>query len=121
MLDLSVLQLDSYATSYKSNKWAVVARVLMRRSICNIVSFLVAYVSKWCSACKGEKYLTEPKWMKALYCWYVFCPAILEWLNYWTLLTGPHVPEREAFRKKVVAMTGLHNYLQATAKWNPSF
>ncbi|CAM8920481.1 unnamed protein product [Rhodiola kirilowii] len=54
------------------------------------------------SACKGEKYLTEPKWMKALYYWYVFCPVILEWLNYWTLLTGPHVPEREAFSKKVV-------------------
>ncbi|KAL9672757.1 hypothetical protein QQ045_029009 [Rhodiola kirilowii] len=64
------------------------------------------------SACKGEKYLTEPGWMQALYYWEVFCPEILEWLNYWTLMTSPGVPEREAFSKKVVDLTGLQKYLQ---------
>uniref|UniRef100_A0A7N0UHZ6 Uncharacterized protein n=1 Tax=Kalanchoe fedtschenkoi TaxID=63787 RepID=A0A7N0UHZ6_KALFE len=64
------------------------------------------------SACKGEKYLTEPGWMKALYYWVVFCPEILEWFNYWTLLTGSGVPEREALGRKAVDMTGLHKVLQ---------
>lgn len=73
------------------------------------------------SACKGEKYLIEPGWMRALFYLAVFCPEILEWLNYWTLLTGPDVPATEAFSKKIVDATGLQRYLQPSGIQAPEF
>ncbi|KAE8123844.1 hypothetical protein FH972_018766 [Carpinus fangiana] len=32
-------------------------------------------------ACRGEKYLTQPAWVRVAFFWKAFCPEILEWSN----------------------------------------
>lgn len=39
------------------------------------------------SACRGEKYLTVPSWTEALALWKVFCPEIIDSLNWLLLMT----------------------------------
>ncbi|GFZ17353.1 hydroxysteroid dehydrogenase 7 [Actinidia rufa] len=41
------------------------------------------------SACRGEKYLTEPPWFRTTIYWMVFCPEVPEWFSHWFFITGP--------------------------------
>lgn len=53
-------------------------------------------------ACRGEKYLTEPAWYRAVFFWKVFCPEVMEWLNRLFLIPGPGRSERDTISKKIV-------------------
>ncbi|KAF9605175.1 hypothetical protein IFM89_014288 [Coptis chinensis] len=58
---------------------------------------------------RGDRYVTEPPWFKALYFWRAFCPEILEWVNRFLLITG--TSERESLSKKIVNATGAKYFL----------
>ena len=53
------------------------------------------------SACRGEKYLTEPSWTKVTILWKVFCPEIIDWWNRLLLMTRPGSSHRAAPSKKI--------------------
>ncbi|KAB1217491.1 11-beta-hydroxysteroid dehydrogenase 1B, partial [Morella rubra] len=61
-------------------------------------------------ACRGEKYLTVPAWIKVTYLWKAFCPEILEWCNR-MLLPRPGASERDTISKKLLDLTGLKKYI----------
>ncbi|GAV85028.1 adh_short domain-containing protein [Cephalotus follicularis] len=41
------------------------------------------------SACRSDKYLVEPSWVRVLYLFKVFCPEIVEYFNRWVFNTRP--------------------------------
>ncbi|XP_040986394.1 11-beta-hydroxysteroid dehydrogenase A-like [Juglans microcarpa x Juglans regia] len=62
-------------------------------------------------ACRGEKYLTEPAWMRVTYFWKVFCPEILEWCNQLLLTRPGSDSERDTPSKRLLDLTGLKKYI----------
>ncbi|KAI3919275.1 hypothetical protein MKW98_030411 [Papaver atlanticum] len=58
------------------------------------------------SACRGDRYVTEPAWFKAAYLWRVFCPELLEWMMRMLLMTGTGSSETDALSKKILDITG---------------
>lgn len=58
------------------------------------------------SACRGDRYLTEPAWFKMTYFWKAFCPEIVEWSYRLMYLAGPGEPPTEAPSKKLVDLPG---------------
>ncbi|XP_021865926.2 11-beta-hydroxysteroid dehydrogenase A [Spinacia oleracea] len=63
------------------------------------------------SACRGDRYLTVPSWMKVTILWKIFLPEILEWCNRMSLATGPEKPPTEAPSKKILNFTGLQRIM----------
>ena len=55
------------------------------------------------SACRGEKYLTEPSWTKVTILWKVFCPEIIDWWNRLLLMTRPGSSHRAVSRAETKA------------------
>ncbi|XP_040990763.1 11-beta-hydroxysteroid dehydrogenase A-like isoform X1 [Juglans microcarpa x Juglans regia] len=60
------------------------------------------------SACRGDRYLTEPAWFKVTYFWKVFCPEVIEWC--YRLMYMNSSPQ-EAPSKKILDLTGAKNIL----------
>lgn len=58
------------------------------------------------SACRGDRYLTEPAWFKMTYLWKAFCPEIIEWTYRLLYLAGPREPPTEAPSKNLVDLPG---------------
>lgn len=58
------------------------------------------------SACRGDKYLTDPAWFRMTWLWKVFCPDVLEWCYRLLQMTRPGEPAAGAPSKKVLDMTG---------------
>ncbi|KAL5858832.1 hypothetical protein ACOSQ4_000128 [Xanthoceras sorbifolium] len=54
------------------------------------------------SACRGERYLTTPSWIRMTYFWKVFWPEIIEWSSRFFLMTGPGTSQRDAPSKKIL-------------------
>lgn len=71
------------------------------------------------SACHGDKYLTEPSWMKVTLYWKAFCPEILEWCSRLLLITKPGTSEREALSKKILDLTGAKKFLYPPSIQSP--
>ena len=57
------------------------------------------------SACRGDKYLTEPSWMKVTLYRKAFCPEILEWCSRLLFITKLGISESEAPSKKILDLT----------------
>ncbi|KAG6683265.1 hypothetical protein I3842_12G003800 [Carya illinoinensis] len=60
------------------------------------------------SACRGDRYLTEPAWFKVIYFWKVFFPEVIEWC--YRLMYMNSSPQ-EAPSKKILDLTGAKNIL----------
>ncbi|KAL5862614.1 hypothetical protein ACOSQ3_000128 [Xanthoceras sorbifolium] len=54
------------------------------------------------SACRGERYLTTPSWIRMTYFWKVFWPEIIVWSSRFFLMTGPGTSQRDAPSKKIL-------------------
>lgn len=54
------------------------------------------------SACRGDRYLTQPSWVRVTYYWKVFWPEIIEWCNRVLLMTGPGTSQRDTLSKKIL-------------------
>ncbi|KAL2935744.1 11-beta-hydroxysteroid dehydrogenase 1B [Bienertia sinuspersici] len=63
------------------------------------------------SACRGDRNLTVPSWMKVTVLWKMFLPEVLEWCNHMMSITGPETPPTEAPGKKILDLTGLKRIL----------
>lgn len=61
-------------------------------------------------ACRGDRYLTEPGWIRTSFYWKVFCPEVLEWTNRLLLLSSPGNSGRDTLSKKLYDRTGLQEY-----------
>ncbi|XP_065875809.1 11-beta-hydroxysteroid dehydrogenase A-like [Euphorbia lathyris] len=50
------------------------------------------------SACKGDKYLTEPAWLRMTWVWKVFAPDVMEWFyrSFFNISRHEEAPSREA-------------------------
>lgn len=57
-------------------------------------------------ACRGERYVTEPEWIKSTFFWKIFCPEVIEWMYRLLYLTSPSDSPKEALGKKLVDYTG---------------
>ncbi|KAF7134241.1 hypothetical protein RHSIM_Rhsim08G0192100 [Rhododendron simsii] len=62
-------------------------------------------------ACRGERYVTEPKWFRVTYWLNVVVPEVIDWTYRMLYMTSPGEPAYEAFTKKILDMTGAHRVL----------
>lgn len=62
-------------------------------------------------ACRGERYVTEPKWFTFAYWFRVFVPEAAEWTTRMLYKTNPSVPADEAPTKKILNRTSAHKIL----------
>ncbi|XP_031247696.1 11-beta-hydroxysteroid dehydrogenase 1B-like [Pistacia vera] len=64
------------------------------------------------SACRGDKYLTEPSWVRVTFFWKAFWPEIIVWFNNMLLVTGPGTSQRDAPSKKLLDLVkGIKEFL----------
>ncbi|KAL2515057.1 11-beta-hydroxysteroid dehydrogenase 1A [Forsythia ovata] len=63
------------------------------------------------SACKGEKYVTEPAWFRVTFLWKIFCPELIEWTYRLLYITRPEESPKDALGKKLVDFTGAKKFL----------
>ncbi|CAK9327244.1 unnamed protein product [Citrullus colocynthis] len=63
------------------------------------------------SACRGDRYLTEPSWYNGLYYLKAFCPEVLEWCYRIFVYTRPGSSAAEAPSKKMLDVTGAKNVM----------
>ncbi|CAA2964063.1 11-beta-hydroxysteroid dehydrogenase 1B-like [Olea europaea subsp. europaea] len=63
------------------------------------------------SACKGERYVTEPAWFRATFLWKIFCPEVIEWTYRLLYITHPGESPKDAIGKKLVDITGAKKFL----------
>ncbi|XP_015865828.3 11-beta-hydroxysteroid dehydrogenase A-like [Ziziphus jujuba] len=71
------------------------------------------------SACRGQRYLTEPSWFKVTYIWKVLCPDVIEWAYRLLYLTNPGTSPSEAPSKKILDYTGAKNLLYPSSIQTP--
>lgn len=67
-------------------------------------------------AIRGERYVTEPSWMKMSYVWKVMWPEAVEWVNrlmYMTTIGGES--RHDTFGKKILDITGAQSILHPTS------
>ncbi|KAL9243389.1 hypothetical protein vseg_017283 [Gypsophila vaccaria] len=57
-------------------------------------------------ACRGDRNVVVPSWMKVTLVWKVLMPEALEWSNRMLLITRPGTPPTEALSKKLLDYTG---------------
>ncbi|XP_022994408.1 11-beta-hydroxysteroid dehydrogenase 1B-like isoform X1 [Cucurbita maxima] len=67
------------------------------------------------SACRGDRYLTEPSWYNAAYYLKAFCPEVVEWCYRILVYTTPGTSAAEALNKQILDLTGAK-----TAMYPPS-
>ncbi|KAG9146390.1 hypothetical protein Leryth_020123 [Lithospermum erythrorhizon] len=58
------------------------------------------------TACRGERYVTEPAWFRTTLWWHLFCPELMEWLYRIMYITNPGEPASEALSKKILDASG---------------
>ncbi|KAL7099321.1 hypothetical protein ACP275_09G076600 [Erythranthe tilingii] len=63
------------------------------------------------SAIRGERYLTEPAWVRVTHLWKLFMPEAMEWMYRLMYITGPGEESEAAFGKKVLDYTGAKHLL----------
>lgn len=67
------------------------------------------------SACKGERYVTQPSWVRVTFFWKLFLPEVVEWVYRLMYMTSPGEHPKEAFGKKLVDYTGAKGLLYPEA------
>ncbi|XP_022955311.1 11-beta-hydroxysteroid dehydrogenase 1B-like isoform X1 [Cucurbita moschata] len=67
------------------------------------------------SACRGDRYLTEPSWYNAVYYLKALCPEVVEWCYRILVYTTPGTSAAEALNKQILDLTGAK-----TAMYPPS-
>ncbi|XWS37087.1 hypothetical protein CRYUN_Cryun19dG0012800 [Craigia yunnanensis] len=63
------------------------------------------------SACRGDRYLTQPLWFSVTYLWKVFFPEVIEWGYRLFYFSRPGTPHQEAPSKKILDLTGAKEVL----------
>ncbi|XP_010249449.1 PREDICTED: 11-beta-hydroxysteroid dehydrogenase 1B-like [Nelumbo nucifera] len=63
------------------------------------------------SACRGDRYLTQPLWFRVMFVWKVVCPHVLEWFYRLLYVTPPGTSQRDAPSKKILHHTAANNLL----------
>ncbi|CAN6718243.1 unnamed protein product [Malus baccata var. baccata] len=71
------------------------------------------------SACRGDRYLTEPAWFRVTYLWKVFCPELLEWGYRLIYMNRAGSSARDAPSKKILDYTGGKNVLYPESLHTP--
>ncbi|KAJ4843087.1 hypothetical protein Tsubulata_019150 [Turnera subulata] len=71
------------------------------------------------SACRGDKYLTEPTWFNVFWMWKMFCPGVIEWAYRLFYVTRPQEPASEAVSKKILDVTGAKKILYPESTRTP--
>ncbi|GLT69233.1 hypothetical protein SLA2020_414010 [Shorea laevis] len=71
------------------------------------------------SACRGDRYLTQPAWFKVTYFWMVFFPEVIEWCYRLMYINRPGTSDREVPSKKILDLTGAKNILYPSTLHTP--
>ncbi|KAH0653522.1 hypothetical protein KY290_031804 [Solanum tuberosum] len=71
------------------------------------------------SACRGDKYLTEPLWFKTFFIYVLFFPEVVDWFQHWFLIPGPGKPTTETPSKILLDLTGLQKYVYPESLLSP--
>ena len=64
------------------------------------------------SACRGERYLTEPSWFRTFFLWKVFFPEVLEWC--FRLFYRARPGKSETLSKRILDISGARGFLYPT-------
>lgn len=54
------------------------------------------------SACRGDRYLTTPLWIRTSFFFVAFWPEVIQWLNRWLLLPAPGRSPTDTLSKKLL-------------------
>ncbi|KAK9066391.1 hypothetical protein SSX86_013713 [Deinandra increscens subsp. villosa] len=70
-------------------------------------------------ALRGERYVTEPAWMKMSYVWKVLWPEAVEWVNHAMSMTTVGESSRDTLGKKIMNITGAKGVLYPMSIQSP--
>lgn len=70
------------------------------------------------SVCRGDRYVTEPPWMKMAFYYKTLWPESLEWLNYLISMTGSSSPT-DTLGKRLLELTGLKTWFYPDSVRSP--
>ncbi|KAL3621572.1 hypothetical protein CASFOL_036484 [Castilleja foliolosa] len=62
-------------------------------------------------ACRGDKYITVPAWIRTTFFVKLLCPEVIDWFNRWFCITEPRMPPTEAISKKAIDLPGLKDII----------
>ncbi|OMO55085.1 Short-chain dehydrogenase/reductase SDR [Corchorus olitorius] len=71
------------------------------------------------SACRGDRYVTEPSWFSVTFLWKLFFPEVFEWSGRLFSLPTPGRPPHEALNKRIMDFTGAKNVLYPSTIQSP--
>lgn len=63
------------------------------------------------SACRGDRYLTEPAWFKVNYYWNMFFPEMVSLVNGLLFMHSPGNSTKDTTSKKILDLTGAKKIL----------
>ncbi|CAI9265185.1 unnamed protein product [Lactuca saligna] len=69
--------------------------------------------------CRGDVYLSEPKWIQTTAYWVVFFPEMVEWVNRWFLWVKVGASPLDAPSKKLLDVPGLRHLAQPDSVRSP--
>lgn len=62
-------------------------------------------------ACRGERYVIEPFWIRMIYLWKMFWPEVVEWIQRLMVMTTVGDSPKDAVGKKILDYTGAQKVL----------
>lgn len=69
------------------------------------------------SACRGDRYATEPPWMRMAFYYKTLWPELVEWFNYLIIMTGSS--PTDTFGKRLLELTGLKTWFYPDSVRSP--
>lgn len=99
----------------RARNWKTDNSLMMFRQV-QVSAFPVLSVHRCAEAivdsiAKGDRYLTEPAWFRAVYFWKVFCPEIVEWVYHFMFLSSPGGSSKDTPSEKILDFTGAKKLL----------
>lgn len=62
------------------------------------------------SVCRGDRYATEPRWMRMAFYYKTVWPELVEWFNYLVTMSGSSNSPTNTFGKRLLQLSGLKKW-----------
>ncbi|CAK9327247.1 unnamed protein product [Citrullus colocynthis] len=62
------------------------------------------------SVCRGDRYATEPRWMRMAFYYKTVWPELVEWFNYLVTMSGSSNSPANTFGKRLLQLSGLKKW-----------
>uniref|UniRef100_A0A9I9CEF6 11-beta-hydroxysteroid dehydrogenase 1B-like n=1 Tax=Cucumis melo TaxID=3656 RepID=A0A9I9CEF6_CUCME len=71
------------------------------------------------SVCRGDRYATEPRWMRMAFYYKTLWPELVEWFNYLINMRGSSDSPTDTFGKRLIQLSGLKSWFYPDSVRSP--